>query len=199
MLAASLYDTIMTRGRKLEIETLRTFEELLDKYGLNRVALSFNGGKDITVVFHLIRAVVEHKQQLFTQRESQGQTSWGEQKPSLHDVMVVYFEQDDEFPEILSFMKEIRKKYAVNIEHFTCDFREGTQALVDRGVKAFCMGTRQADPDGRSQGVESPSSGGGDGWPTFTRLNPIISWKYEHVWNFLLSYSLPYCELYAQV
>ena len=35
-----------------------------------------------------------------------------------------------------------------------------------------------------------------EGWPDIMRINPILKWSYNDIWNFLLRYELPYCCLY---
>nr|CAD2204518.1 unnamed protein product [Meloidogyne enterolobii] len=40
---------------------LQTIEEILDKYSLEQISLSFNGGKDCTLLLHLFRACVNKK------------------------------------------------------------------------------------------------------------------------------------------
>lgn len=34
------------------------------------------------------------------------------------------------------------------------------------------------------------------GWPDFMRVNPIIFWEYQHIWDFLIGFNLKYCSLY---
>jgi FAD synthetase len=60
-------------------------------------------------------------------------------------------------------------------------------------IKAIYMGVRGGDP--HTDGMEhfSPSS---PGWPPFLRINPILKWKYEDVWQFLRECQLEYCNLY---
>lgn len=36
------------------------------------------------------------------------------------------------------------------------------------------------------------------GYPPFLRINPIIDWSYEQVWEFLRHFEIPYCNLYEK-
>jgi FAD synthetase len=60
---------------------------------------------------------------------------------------------------------------------------------------AFCLGTRQGDPNCKGQTAFAPSSA----WmPPFMRVNPILDWDYGLVWQLLVGYELEYCALYDQ-
>ena len=39
-------------------ESIRVVEESIDRYGVNNLVLSFNGGKDASVIFNLVRYVL---------------------------------------------------------------------------------------------------------------------------------------------
>ena len=70
-----------------------------------------------------------------------------------------------------------------------CIETEGGAAL------AFLLGTRKGDPNCKEQETFAPSST----WmPPFMRVNPILDWRYGHIWHFLRRYELPYCSLYDQ-
>ena len=56
------------------------------------------------------------------------------------------------------------------------------------------LGTRRDDPNGGEQQFFEPSS---DWMPPFMRVNPILLWSYDDVWDFLRSHSLPFCSLYS--
>jgi len=36
------------------------------------------------------------------------------------------------------------------------------------------------------------------GWPVFLRVNPLLTWDYGQIWDFLRRFSLPYCRLYDE-
>jgi FAD synthetase len=35
-----------------------------------------------------------------------------------------------------------------------------------------------------------------DGWPSIMRINAIIDWTYQDLWQFILDNNVPYCTLY---
>jgi FAD synthetase len=49
------------------------------------------------------------------------------------------------------------------------------------------MGSRRDDPYCENLGMASPSDVQ-KGYPPFTRINPIIFWSYEQVWNFIRAF-----------
>jgi FAD synthetase len=59
------------------------------------------------------------------------------------------------------------------------------------------MGSRRTDPYCENLHDFSPSDVS-KGYPAFVRVNPILDWTFQMVWNFLKSFELPYCSLYEQ-
>ncbi|KAK4532810.1 hypothetical protein CCYA_CCYA14G3667 [Cyanidiococcus yangmingshanensis] len=150
------------------------------------IALSFNGGKDATVVFHLIRAVFEAA---YAAREP---------KPR---IQAVFFEEPDprdQFPEVLEFISEWSRLYANELElvRVPGGIFHGLRTYLTQTrprVRCFLLGTRWTDPDGPGQEHLSPSS---PQWPAFLRVNPLLHWSYRAVWRFLRVFGLEYCSLY---
>ena len=35
-----------------------------------------------------------------------------------------------------------------------------------------------------------------NGWPIFTRINPIINWSYSQIWKYIDYNNINYCKLY---
>lgn len=60
-------------------------------------------------------------------------------------------------------------------------------------VKAVVAGTRRTDPFSAHLTTFCPTD---NGWPALTRINPILDWSYQDVWNVMLAYKFPYCCLY---
>lgn len=67
--------------------------------------------------------------------------------------------------------------------------------LVDNNLKACLMGVRRGDPG--TDRVESFMNTD-PGWPKLMRVNLILDWTYNQVWEFLLKHNVPYCSLYDQ-
>ncbi|KAK4523394.1 hypothetical protein GAYE_PCTG52G1289 [Galdieria yellowstonensis] len=161
-------------------ESLQVLLGALRLYGTESLALSFNGGKDATVVMHLLRAAVGE----YTQTTENV-------RPNIY---AVYFTDSDYFEQVETFVKSMQERYHLDLILQEGGFLNGLKAIVDeRNMKAFAMGTRRSDPDGKHLEHFTPSS---QGWPPFMRINPILSWSYGEVWKFLLSLKLPYCDLY---
>jgi FAD synthetase len=145
-------------------------------YGPERLLLSFNGGKDATVLLHLARATYAHE--------------------GLGAPRCVYWEDAACFPEVAAFVEEAAARYRLPLVRYSCSFADGLRDAVDRlGVMAVLLGTRAGDPNGDGAAAFQPSS---PGWPPFMRVNPLLPWAYHDVWRFLRGFALPVCVLYER-
>ncbi|XP_073103151.1 uncharacterized protein [Elaeis guineensis] len=160
-------------------------------YEFEQVAFSFNGGKDSTVLLHLLRAgYYLHKEKI--------NYSNGNQPDCMLKcpIRTIYFECPCAFPEINSFTYETAAAYDLQLEIMRSDFKSGLESLLkEKPIKAIFLGTRIGDPNAVGQEQFSPSS---TGWPPFMRVNPILDWSYRDVWAFILTCKVKYCSLYDQ-
>lgn len=99
-------------------------EEAFARWKPSELALSFNGGKDCTVLLHMLAKTGR-----------------------LDGLRVVFFDTEHGFPEVSSFMSEMETAYGFKCEMLG-GFRAGLQVLVDDGVKGVFLGTRRTDPHG---------------------------------------------------
>jgi FAD synthetase len=180
---------------------LNTLSHACRLYGPRSVICSFNGGKDAVVILHLVRAA-----------HARHYNSTGE---SPLRPRAIYFNNQDEFPEVVAFLHESVDQYDIDMIAFKSGikFASGLDVLVTNNVllddsapgvggsggavlpMAIVLGTRSSDPNAAGQDHFCPSSH----WmPPFMRVNPILEWNYGHVWHFLRLFQLPYCALYDQ-
>ena len=151
-------------------------------YGPNGVVTSFNGGKDAVAILHLMRAALaQHDAAAGTESRLQ----------------VIFFEQDDEFPTVNTFVNDTLDAYGLSCYRIQkMGFADGLRQVIEQsGSGAFVLGTRATDPNAGGQQAFEPSS---DWMPPFMRVNPVLNWEYAHVWTFLREFGLPYCSLYDQ-
>ncbi|KAM3288185.1 hypothetical protein P3S67_021615 [Capsicum chacoense] len=145
----------------------------IDKTIIQEVALSFNGGKDSTVLLHLLKAgYFLHK----AEESSSQDVADGE---NTLPIRTIYFETSNAFPEINSFTYEthVCKKYNLQMDILCLDFKSGLEALLKANpIRAIFLGVRIGDPTAVGQEQFSPSS---PGWPPFMRVNPILDWSYS--------------------
>lgn len=134
----------------------------------NSLALSYNGGKDSTVVFELVKIL------------------------NPENLTLVYFEDSDTWDELRDFTMQNLQATRWPYRILPQPYKAGMQMAVNDGIQAVLMGTRSSDPSNPSQHFE-PSS---QGWPEFMRVYPIMSWSYSDIWYFIKSTNSSYCQLY---
>lgn len=154
-----------------------------------RLAFSFNGGKDSTVVLHLLRLAcyIEAME--------------GEMDPlSPHQMLqrrapLFYLHTEAQFPEMARFLIYVARKYRLQILAYAGHGFKSTlfTACTDMRPDAVFLGVRRGDPD--YSGVLSHTTAG---WPAFTRVAPIASWSYVDVWDFLIRFGFKYCRKYNE-
>ncbi|KAI3696734.1 hypothetical protein L6452_29243 [Arctium lappa] len=170
---------------------INVIQRALALYPIEEVAFSFNGGKDSTVLLHLLRAGYFLHQ--VDCGHSNGNLSG---HASTFPIRTIYFESPSAFPEINSFTYETASSYGVQLDILRQDFKSGLEALLkSKPTRAIFLGVRIGDPTAVGQEQFSPSS---PGWPPFMRVNPILDWSYRDVWAFLLTCKVQYCSLYDQ-
>ncbi|KAI0333702.1 adenine nucleotide alpha hydrolases-like protein [Cubamyces sp. BRFM 1775] len=199
---------------KLVKEALHVIDEAFDAWGEDRVSLSFNGGKDCTVLLHLVAG-------------SLGRRAHSQKPPK--PLAAVYIPVPSPFPQLETFIEDAVKAYHLDLFH--CPHPEGPNFPVEtvttpgsvaapiqelpkhvKGgegmrralelyktrfphIEAILIGTRRGDPHGARLSFQNPTD---PGWPRFIRVNPIINWSYADVWAYLKMFNVPYCNLYDQ-
>ena len=173
-----VYQRILSSSFPHAVQSLLFIEDCIRQHSLPHLALSFNGGKDCTVLFHLIRAALAHLDL------------------PLSSLLVLYFEEPDPFPEMLSFMRRTVRRYGLTTLALSGSYRAALTAFFashPARVTAIFMGQRRCDPHAHSLALSTPSSAD---YPAFMRLNPLLEWSYEEVWRALREWGVEYCELY---
>jgi len=141
-------------------------------YDVNQIGISFNGGKDNTVMLNLINSCV-----------------------NVCNVKCFYFRtSNNQFDEIEEFILKSREKYNLDLITYNGTIKDCLYKIKQEypDIKIIFMGTRQTDLSRKLEFIESTTSG----WPEFTLINPIKDWKYSDVWNYLISGNIDYCDLY---
>lgn len=104
----------------------------------------------------------------------------------------------EEFPEVIAFRHASLEAYGYNkddIIEYQGDFIDQLNKMQrdHPHIRCILMGNRRTDPHS-SHLISFTSTDAG--WPDYMRVFPVLDWTYAHVWKFIRSLSLKYCQLY---
>ncbi|KAI9490252.1 hypothetical protein BDB00DRAFT_564099 [Zychaea mexicana] len=159
-------------------EALQVIEEAYKEYGLEATSLSFNGGKDCTVLLHLVVAALSRLGH------------------STAVIRTVYVTCQNPFPHVDEFVKVCSARYRLDTVSVPGPMREGLEKFLNctqPKPKAIFVGIRRNDPYAENLTHFDLTD---KGWPEFMRVHPIVDWTYKNIWDFLIRLRIPYCSLY---
>ena len=181
---------------------MSTIGKALDQYGTRHLWFSQNAGKDNMVCFYLLCLVLMKKKLL-----NKDHFECREKFP----INFVYFYEAEPFDECVLFMKNLSLICNLNVVNYCPEdvdkiqrymiMKQGLEHIINEyEMKAIILGTRATDPFASTQSDFSPSDSN-NGWPEFMRVNPILNWRFNEIWDFLksntLAYPTPYDEGYT--
>ncbi|KAF8909219.1 hypothetical protein CPB85DRAFT_1376283 [Mucidula mucida] len=195
-------------------EALDVIEQGLDTHGQDRISISFNGGKDCTVLLYLYAGALARR------------------FPDVKQIHGIYIAVPSPFPDLERFIDDAAQSYRLDLFHVTpppepvesvitpsqtpasSDYTLARPKAAGKAkgglgmlhaleiykerfpqISAILIGTRRGDPHGAKLSHRNMTD---PGWPSFERINPIINWAYGDVWTFLRQLHVPYCCLYDQ-
>lgn len=170
----------------------KVIKEAGDKWPHEKVAVAWTGGKDSTVILHLVREVYDGKV----------------------PFKVMFNDSTLEFDEIYEFVKRFEKEWELDlawIKHLAEDLEAYGQAketeekmeimriakinainfaIAEYDLQAFLAGIRWDEHESRSkEEFFSPRS-------THHRVHPILHFSIDDIWDYIKTYKVPYVDLY---
>lgn len=164
-------------------KSLDIIEQALSRFGPKQLCISFNGGKDCTVVLHLVRSVID---KLYPEKLD-------------YKLLAFYSRSPDNFEEEGKFIGKISDAYNLSLAQYSnSSLKESLREFKSDypNMRGIFIGIRNDDftPEGRMD-FFAPTD---KDWPGFVRVNPILEWSYNQVWSFIRELDIPYCDLYNQ-
>ncbi|KAH8593423.1 hypothetical protein B0O99DRAFT_596294 [Bisporella sp. PMI_857] len=158
---------------------LGVIDTALEKYSLDELSLSYNGGKDCLVLLILFLCSLSTR---------------GPLPPRLQSVYII---SPHPFKEVDDFVNSSQEEYSLDLARYAMPMKEAFRLYLEehKHVKAILVGTRRTDPHGQSLTHFDETD---SGWPSFMRVHPVIDWHYVEIWAFIRHFEIPYCPLYDQ-
>lgn len=172
-----------------EKESRKLLKEAIEKFGMEKVAVAWSGGKDSTTVLHLIRQ--EFKKVI---------------------IPVVFIDTSVKFKEIYSFRDKLAKEWNLNLiivkneealktikiaqNKEECCYLLKTiplrEAITSHGWEALITAVRWDEQEARKNETYFSRRE----TPPHTRIHPILHFRELDIWAYIRKYNIPYCELY---
>ncbi|KAJ8732518.1 hypothetical protein PYW07_015117 [Mythimna separata] len=161
-------------------ETEQVLRQCFTAYEIDEVFLSFNGGKDCTVLLDITLNVLRDMYK---------------RDDIASELKVVYIRTKGPFREIETFVEEIKEHYGVTLLVTEGELKGTLQRLLDQDdrLKAGLMGTRRTDPYSENLQFMQKTD---PSWPQIVRVSPLLNWNYHQIWSYTLQRRVPYCSLY---
>ncbi|XP_055378234.1 FAD synthase [Condylostylus longicornis] len=153
------------------------FTKTFAAYSMDQVFLSFNGGKDCTVLLDLLYKYLKTQ-------------------PLIHNknIRIIYIQPTEPFEEVEDFVDKCTKTYNVFIEKRQGKLKNILEEVCeDKSLKAVIMGCRRTDPHCENLDYMQLTD---PNWPILMRVNPLLFWTCEDIWNYILTFNVPFCSLY---
>lgn len=162
------------------------------RWGSKEIAIAWTGGKDSTVLLHLVREFFNGKV----------------------PYRIFFNDSTLEFKEIYDFVKKIKKEWKLDllwIKHMPDDLiaykktknkeekmeimriakiNAINYALAKFNIKAFMSGIRLDEHEARSKETYFSKRS------THDRIHPILDFTIDDIWEYTKSYNVPYVNLY---
>lgn len=141
--------------------------------------ISFNGGKDCTVLLDMINSYVKTERIL-----------------NSNEIRCIYIRPEQAFDEMDQFVDDCETYYDLKIERISDNnIKAGLENICTRypSLKVCFMGNRRTDPYCKDlQFMQNTDNG----WPALVRINPLLDWNCNQIWQYLQRNDVPFCSLY---
>jgi 3,4-dihydroxy 2-butanone 4-phosphate synthase/GTP cyclohydrolase II len=181
---SALQMIVMPRKLRLDEKVKQAFaliRQTIDKMGgIEKLPLSFSGGKDCLVVLHLLKLVLTSDE-------------WNK-------LLVICFVKTQRMDEaMISYLADYVEPFyqiKVRIAPYASSMKLALNTLLEKkpNLTGMFMGQRLIDP----AKIQNEITYSDKGWPPMYRINPILEWSYYDVWAFIYMYKVRYFIKYDQ-
>lgn len=118
-----LLSQIKANNDTKSLEAIEFIKSVLTEYGVDKLAFSFNGGKDCTVLLYLIRIALR----LLQKKDS--------------DLPIIWFQRNNEFAQLIEFLRFCVRKYNFPLFETCNDYKSGLEEYLRNGNPQCAAGT----------------------------------------------------------